>query len=203
MSRPARNRPRRPDLRDRLDGEDPCHFLAETGRSPSPQIRALVRGMERVERIDAYLEAEREEFGGRELIIGLLRGRRLQVAGDVGEVLDQDEHGDVQTSAPVAPSDAHGDAQAATDGGRISCRTLDDFPSNDHRANDERTDKEEEEFEADVRSALEVARSMFDDVEAVRERLVEECERDETRKHVVAALNRRIEELSADVEGSA
>jgi hypothetical protein len=165
--------------------ENVRQFLAETGRSLSPQFRALVRGMDDIERIDRYLRIEQEEFGGRKLIVGALRGRRLHVAGDTGDVLEED--------APAAPTDAHVPAQARADGGKHTFLTDFDDVATESPENDERT---EEEFEEDVSAALSLARSLFDDVDDARERLIEEVEKgDDKEKHVVAALNRRIDEL--------
>jgi len=155
--------------------ENPNRFL--DGCSPSgltPTLASILRGMRDPERAYAYVYCECH-----------CQGRREAVLGPLVECYWATRDRDVPGGTPASEAD---DVGADREG-----------PDRDNDTRD-RSDTDEEvsdrEFEERVAEALGVARTMAQ--AEVRERLAEETDREQPRKHVVAALNRRLEDFEKE-----
>jgi len=152
--------------------ENPNRFLDACSSSGlTPTLASILRGMRDPERAYAYIYCEVHCQGGRDAVLDPLVECYWAIRGQ-----------DVPSGEPVTEA-------AAVD--RDSDDTDRDDDSQDSAGAAEGVS--DREFEERVSEALGIARTM--DESEVRDRLGEETRRDEPRKHVVAALNRRLDDF--------
>jgi len=159
--------------------ENPNRFLAYCSEGGlTPTVASLLRGLKDPDRAYAWVYCEVHCLGARPAVLNPLvecywgtRGR------DVPSGASSDPAAD-----PAPAPDQESPAESRAD--ESSCGSVPEFSAG--------------EFEKQVQEALGIARSM--DRAEVEGRLDAEIDREDTRKHVVAALNRRLDELDTDDE---
>jgi hypothetical protein len=195
----TRDIPELPEVSEQLNGENPARFLEFCEeRVVTRVVVGLLRGMDDVDRVDAWIRVEEELYGGRSKPMHFLERRRDWLVGERGdgeavpeEIVDDDAPVDAETSA----------GDVGDEGGR-------DADKSDESAAptpEEPTSKDDFETEAAFERAVDEAyqtASLFD-ADDVERRLEQELERADPRQYVIAALNRRQREVASDVNSAA
>lgn len=175
--------------------ENPARYLFGCStNSASYLLVARLNGVDNVDYLGQWVAVERRAFGARHGPMKAIRRRR-------DDLLDGESDGRDETRAHVDEKDRAGDGDGVEEDADREAGSVDvdDDPLAMIDVEQEPTAfgyDDVAEFERETERAYQTAK-MFDSADAVRERLDQEVE-GESRKHVISALNRRLDDFRGE-----